>query len=170
MPKSYDNTTGQSADRINDAFRDLQDAICDVLFNSAALAIGTTTSKVRTTAAIKFLADGVYAHKASTDDAFTLSGTVVNATFNVFVMTINAAGTCTARMGTAGATRATVVFPAIPEGEVVLGFVEINPTGTGNFVGGTTALTDGTVVPNAVYINTPYPFNPNILTLPHPVS
>jgi hypothetical protein len=27
----------------------------------------------------------------------------------------------------------------------------VHPTGTGNFVGGTTALDDGTVVPNAEY-------------------
>ncbi len=47
-----------------------------------------------------------------------------------------------------------MVFPTVPTNEAVLGFVEINPTGSGNFVGGTTALDDGTVVPNAVYVNT----------------
>ena len=40
------------------------------------------------------------------------------------------------------------------DGEVVIGYVIINPTGTGNFVGGTTELDDSTVVPNAVFVNT----------------
>ena len=56
-------------------------------------------------------------------------------------------------MGVEGATRAAVVFPTVPTNEAVAGFVEINPTGTGNFVGGTTVLDDATVVPNASYVN-----------------
>ena len=167
MAKTVSASLGQSPDQINDAIKDIQAALTDVCLVSPALAIGTTTTKVRTTAAIKLLIDGAYVHKASTDDAFTLSGTVSNATFNVFVMTINAAGTATARMGTGAATRAAVVWPVIPAAVVVIGFVEINPTGTGDFVGGTTALTDATVVPNAVYVNTPFPFNPNAVNLPN---
>lgn len=39
----------------------------------------------------------------------------------------------------------------------------INPTGTGDFVGGTTALDDATVVPNAVYLNGNIgPFDPSV--------
>jgi hypothetical protein len=167
MARSVSNISGSAPDQIMQVFRNLQIALCDVCLISPALAIGTTTTKVKTAAATKLLIDGALVHKAITDDAFVLSGTVVNAKFNVFVLTINASGTCTARMGTDGATRAAVVWPSIPVGEVVVGFVEINPTGTGNFVGGTTALTDGTVVPNAVYVNTPYVFNPNIFTLPN---
>jgi hypothetical protein len=68
-------------------------------------------------------------------------------------------------MGTAGATIGAVVFPTIPANRAVVGFVIINPTGTGNFVGNTTALSDGTVVPNAVYVNTVGTFNPNVLAL-----
>lgn len=170
MAKTVQVGAGQAPDRIRDALQDIQAALIDVCLVSPALAIATTTTKVKTAAAIKLLIDGAYVNKAATDDAFTLTGTVTNAKFNVFVMTMNAAGTCTARMGTEGATRAAVVWPAIPAGDVIVGFVEINPTGTGNFVGGTTALGDATVVPNAVYVNTPFPFNPNILTLPHQVA
>jgi hypothetical protein len=57
-------------------------------------------------------------------------------------------------LGTAGTTLAGVVFPTTPDGEVPFGVVLINPTGTGDFVGGTTALDDGTVAPNAVYFDT----------------
>jgi hypothetical protein len=68
-------------------------------------------------------------------------------------------------MGTEAATLGGVVFPTIADGSAVIGFVIVNPTGTGNFVGGTTELDDATVEPNAVYVNTPYPFLPGMETL-----
>lgn len=98
--------------------------------------------------------------KAANTDMAALSGTVANATFNVFCYFIDSAGVLTTSMGTAGATLAAVVFPTFPAGKACIGFTIINPTGTGGFVGGTTALDDATVVPNAVYINTVGPFNP----------
>lgn len=165
MAKALSTSTAQAPDSLDDALAEIQTALCDVCHVSPALAIGTTTTKVKTAAAIKLLINGALVTKAATDDAFTLAGTVTNATFNVFVMTVNASGTCTAYMGTAGATLAAIVWPFIRPGEVVIGYVIINPTGTGDFVGGTTVLTDATVVPNAVYVNTPFPFNPNVLSL-----
>lgn len=101
--------------------------------------------------AIYALVDGILVTKAADTDMPAFAGTVVNATFNVFVFYIDKAGALTAAMGTAGATIGAVVFPPVPENKTVIGFVLINPTGTGNFVGGTTALDDGTVVPGAVY-------------------
>ena len=43
-------------------------------------------------------------------------------------------------------------------------FVIIHPTGTGDFVGGTTPIDDATKVPNAVYANTQGAFDPTALT------
>lgn len=97
--------------------------------------------------------------KATTDMA-ALSGTVTNAKFNVYCFFIDSAGTLTSAMGTEGATLGAVVFPAFDPSKVCIGFVIINPTGAGNFVGGTTALDDAGVVPNAVYVNTVGAFNP----------
>lgn len=99
--------------------------------------------------------------KAASDMA-ALAGTVTAAKFNVFCFFIDSAGTLTSAMGTEGATLATVVFPTFPPGKACIGFVIINPTGTGNFVGGTTALDDGTVIPNAVYVNTLGGINPTL--------
>lgn len=99
---------------------------------------------------------------ANTDQA-ALVGTVTNAKFNVFCFFLDGSGTGTTAMGTEGATRAAIVWPPIPEGKAMIGFVLINPTGTGNFVGGTTALDDATVVPNAEYVNTLGAFDPSIL-------
>jgi hypothetical protein len=94
-----------------------------------------------------------------------LAGTLTNAKFNVFVFTVNAAGTLKSYMGTEAATLGGVVFPTILDGETSLGFIIVNPTGTGNFVGGTTALDDGTVVPNVVYVNTSDALNAMLATL-----
>lgn len=120
---------------------------------------GSALSK--TGAAISYgVANGVARTIAASTDQAAYSGTVLTATFNVFVHFIDSAGTLTSSMGTAGATLAAVVWPAIPAGKAVVSYTIINPTGTGSFVGGTTALDDGTVVPNAVYVGAVGPFDP----------
>ena len=82
---------------------------------------------------------------------------------NVFCFWVNAAGTTSVAMGTEGSTLGAVKFPDFPVGSAHIGFVIINPTGAGPFVGGTTALGDVTVVPNAVYISPLGSFDPSIL-------
>lgn len=101
--------------------------------------------------------------KAANTDMAALSGVVVNATHNVFAFFMDNAGTLTSQMGIAGASLAAVTFPTIPAGKACLGYIHINPTGTGNFTGGTTALDDATVVPNTVYINIVGPFDPTLI-------
>lgn len=146
-------------------FDKLQREASTKLLVSGGLAIKTGGSALAKTAATAyFMIDGKVASKAAADMA-ALAGTVTNAKFNVFVFTVNAAGTLKTTMGTEAATLAAVTFPAITDGEVALGFVIINPTGTGNFVGGTTALDDATVAPNAVYVNTLGGFLPELSTL-----
>ena len=135
---------------------------CNLLLNSGALAIhGSASALAKFASDIRYLVDGVYAKKAAADCA-ALAGTVTNANFNVFVFSVDVSGNLTTTAGTQASTRAGVVFPTLTDGQVMIGFVEINPTGTGNFVGGTTALDDATVVPNAVYVNTPFGFIPGM--------
>ena len=87
-------------------------------------------------------------------DMAALSGTVTNAAYNVFEFRVAANGTTvTSAMGTEASTRDGIVFPTGSASLAVLGWVFIHPTGTGNFVGGTTALDSGTVVPNAIYVD-----------------
>lgn len=132
--------------------------------NTAGLVItggGGTTVKTGAVAC-HALANGLLQSIAAATSMTAFSGTVVNATFNVFVFLIDSAGVLTTVMGTAGASLAAVVFPLIPAGKAVMGFTIINPTGTGNFVGGTTALDDATVVPNAVHVNVIGSFDPSI--------
>lgn len=142
----------------------IQGGLVDRVLTSAGLAIGTGSKKK-----VKIVND-TYGYvngklvKVAAATEVTLSGTVANATFNLYVLTVDDTGAVTATMGTAGATLGAVVMPAVPADEAMIGFVIINPTGTGNFVGATTDLDDGTVVPNAVYVNA-MGFNPNILAI-----
>ena len=164
MAKSITNGVGTSSRDILSALEQLQINAVDMLLNTAGLVIGSVAAeKVKIANTIYALVDGVLAKKTTAEIA--LAGTVANAAFNVFVLSMDVDGTVTASMGTAGATIGAVVFPTIPDDSVVIGFIIVNPTGTGDFVGGTTELADATVAPNTVYINTPYPFNPNALAL-----
>lgn len=109
------------------------------------------------------VAGGVPVKFAANTDMASLAGTVTNAKHNVFCFFVDSAGALTTVMGTEGASFGTMKFPSIPSKKAMIGYVYINPTGTGNFVGGTTPLDDATVVPNAVYVNTLGAFDPNLL-------
>lgn len=132
--------------------------------SSAGLVIKAGASALAKAGSITYLSvTGKLVKLAANTDMAALSGTVTNAKFNVFAFFADAAGTLTTAMGVEGATLAAVVFPPFPVNKALIGFVIINPTGTGNFVGGTTALDDATVVPNAAYVNAIGPFDPTIL-------
>lgn len=141
------------------------DRLSSQTHTSAALRIkgASASAIVQTNAVYAGVAKGVLIAKVTATDMPALVGTVVNATFNVFAFFIDSASVVTVAMGIAGTTLAKVVFPAIPEGKACIGYVSINPTGTGNFVGGTTVLDDATVVPNAVFTNTIGAFDPTVL-------
>ena len=147
------------------AVRQLVTPIYLTLYNqtltSAGLVIkGAGNTLAKAGSAFYATVAGKVVTKTANTDMAALSGTVTNAKFNVFVFYIDSAGTLTSKMGVEGASLAAVTFPRPAVNVAPIGFVIINPTGTGNFVGGTTNLDDATVVPNAVYVNTPFPFNP----------
>ena len=135
---------------------------------SAGLVITATTGlKVPKTGASDFYAQvgGALVKIAAGTDMPALSGSVAHGAFNVFAFTVDNTGTVTSAMGTPGAALGAVAFPAVPANAAVVGYVVINPTGTGSFVGGTTALNDATVVPNAVYLSPMGSVNPLLNTL-----
>ncbi len=98
---------------------------------------------------------------AAATDMPALVGTVTNAKFNIYVFLIDSAGTVSVAMGTEAATLAAVVWPKTPTDKAIIGYISVNPTGTGNFVGGTTVLDDATVVPNVKYVSPVGAFDPN---------
>jgi hypothetical protein len=165
MARTFSINFPNTQSEISTLLGKLQRSTVNSLLVSGALAIKTGGSAlVKSAATAYFMIDGQVFSKAAADMA-ALAGTVTNAKFNVFVFTLNSAGTLKSYMGTEAATLGAVVFPTVLDGEVTLGFVIVNPTGTGNFVGGTTALDDGTVVPNAVYVNTVGEFFPQYAAL-----
>jgi len=149
---------------LTNIFNPIADRYSSQTLNSAGLVIKAGGSAVvKAGSATYALASGVLVTKTANTDMAALSGTVTNAAFNVYCFYIDSAGTLTSQMGTEGATLAAVVMPTVPAGKAQIGFVVINPTGTGNFVGGTTPLDDATVVPNAAYVNTISVFDQTVL-------
>lgn len=147
-----------------EVFGDIADALSCQMYTSAGLVIKAGGSALaKAGSACRGIVKGVPVLIAANTDMAALSGTVTNATFNVYAFDIDAAGTLTTTMGTAGATYAAVVHPKKKREQTRIGFVVINPTGTGNFVGGTTPLDDATVVPNAVYVNLTGAYDPSVV-------
>lgn len=141
--EAMDALIGYLADRLN-----------SVSLTSAGLVIKTTSSPlVKNGTAWYGLADGKLVTKAANTDMAALSGTVTNAAYNVFAHFVDSAGTLSTVMGVEASTLAGVVAPEKPIGSALIGYTIIHPTGTGNFVGGTTAIDNATVVPNVAYIN-----------------
>lgn len=163
MSRTHSIKFPNSLEEFEDLFDKLQRALTAQLLNTGALAIGTAKAKVLIANTIYALIEGTLVKKTTAE--IVLSGTVTNAKFNVYVLSINSAGTVAAAMGTEAATLGGVTLPPLPDGSAMIGFVIVNPTGTGNFVGGTTELDDATVAPNAVYVNTPFPILPGMQTL-----
>ena len=151
---------------IQACFSPLFDRQTSLCISSAGLDIkagGSALVKSGASATL-LLANGRLQSIASATDMAALAGTVAADAFNVYCFFCDGGGTLTTLMGTAGASLAAVKFPQLPLGKAMIGFVIINPTGTGDFVGGTTPLDDATVVPNAVYVNAQAGFDPNCLT------
>lgn len=96
-------------------------------------------------------------------DMAALAGTVTAGAYNVFAFRVAANGTTvSSAMGTEGATINDIVWPTASAVLPTLGCVLIHPTGVGNFVGGTTALDDATVIPNAVYYDFVMQYTPTV--------
>jgi len=150
---------------LSNLFDKLQRATVNQLLVSGAIAIKAGASAiVKTAATLYALVDGQLISKAA-GDLSALVGTVTNAKFNVFVFTVDVSGNLKTYMGTEASTLAGVTLPTTLDSEVPLGLIVVHPTGTGNFVGGTTALDDATVVPNVVYINLLSEFFPQFAAL-----
>lgn len=133
--------------------------------NSAGLVIKAGGSAIVKSGATDcyLVANGILQKVAASTDMPALVGSVTNAKFNVYCFFIDSAGVKTSAMGTEGSTLAKVVCPPFPTYKALIGFIVINPTGTGPFVGGTTALDDATVVPTAAYISAIGGFDPAML-------
>ena len=130
----------------------LQDAFHNRTLVSAAVATGTTTSKVKTvTNPTAFIVDGVSLSKAGTADFWTLTGATFAAGLsNKWLLLVDAAGAASVAVGTPAATAAAVVLPAIPASKAVFGVLTV-VNATNPFIPGTTLL--GAAGVTATYVN-----------------
>jgi hypothetical protein len=134
---------------------------CNMVFNSAALAIfGAASPNAKSVNAIDFIVDGVIANKAAATMPALGGATVPTGNLNVYVFTVDASGNLATLNGTFAATRAGIVWPTVPDGTVVLGFAIINNAAGSNFVPGTTPLDTASLT--VTYVNTPFPFVPGL--------
>ena len=140
---------------------------------SAALAIATTATKVKTTAGVTYYIGTTQYTKVITDNLWDLTGfNCTHGNFNRAYLYLDTAGTASIGIGTQGANAGAVVMPTIDQTKDLVGTVQVNPTGAGNFTGGTTTLNDAGVVPNATFVNIvsvlPNPvFTDSLLLTPH---
>jgi len=121
-------------------------------FTDVAVAIATLAPQIQTVAAAVFTVAGVFYGLAATDNYWDLTGfNVTNGMYNLCLLCIDDAAAMQIGIGTEAALLADVVLPDTPADSCVVAMVEVNPTGVGNFVGGTSDLDDAGIVPNAVY-------------------
>ena len=150
---------------IRTSYVNARTALANMCLTDPDIAIGTTPAKIKTTNSVEYLISGVWYTKGATDDLWTLTGfDCTNDNYNKCLLCLDASGDPQIVAGTEASAAASVTLGAIPSAYSVLGMVLVNPTGTGDFTGGTTALNDGTVVPNAVY--TDLAFHPDTFAAP----
>lgn len=122
---------------------------------SAGLAIGTTTTKVTLGTTVNYLVQGLNYTKNSGADIWTLSGTVVAAaSFQSYLLMLDASGTATVQEGTQSlVSQAKVTYKNVSgvsiyapflticqAGKAIIGYITVATDATHTFTPGTTAL------------------------------
>ena len=106
----------------------------------SGLAVGTTTSRIKTVNAVSYCINGVNYSKAATDNIdITTAAGLVNTAPNQFCklrVEINSGGTVSAVQGGIAASQAAAPFPTRSSGKATLGYIEI----PASFTFGTTAF------------------------------
>jgi len=105
-------------------------------FTSGVLALGTTKSKIQTTAAISYCIDGIMYTKAATDDLFVFTDVTVQpiSTTRYYLLGLTTTGASSVTTGTA------TELPDCPAGVCPVGYVKVVTSAAGTFIPGTTLL------------------------------
>ena len=151
---------GSTRNALRPVLTELCDNTSSVVLSSAGLVITATSGKYvpKIGAADCYaIASGVLVKIAAGTDMPALSGVITAGKYNVFAFFVDSAGTVTSAMGTEGAAIGNVVFPPIPQGKAMLGFIIVTYAST--FTGGSVALDTATTV----YISPLTSFDPTVL-------
>ena len=118
---------------------------------NAAIAIGTTKSKIKTAAAIDYSIGGVAYTKAATDDLFVFTDVTVQpvGTTRYYLLGLDKDGASVVTTGTA------TELPDVPAGSCPVGYVKIVTDATHTFTQATTLLDAAGVT--ATYVNIAVP-------------
>jgi len=141
-----------SSDAIRKALQNLFIRANTVALEPAGLAIGTgSAAKVKIVNDVICLVESRPVKIAAASEV-TLAGTIADAAYNAIAIETNAAGTVSAKLGTAATTQAAVVLPAWSEDKARLGYAFIHASGAAITLG-TTLLNSGQCIVD--YVDTP---------------
>jgi hypothetical protein len=153
-------TNGLDQRAVRAVLKPLVDRYSSQPLTSAGLVINAAGALFPKIGAADFYASaaGVLVKVAAGTAMPALTGIVITASFfNVACFFVNSAGVVTVGAGRQSATLGGVVFPQIPDGNAMIGFLIV--TNAGGFTGGVTALDAGTTA----YISPQGPFDPTVL-------
>ena len=86
-----------------------------------------------------YVANGVFGSYASAAVAFTAAAQATS-TFNIYLLSVNQAGTASATKGTAASTLAGVTWPTLPTAHAPFGYIILKSGNVSNFTLGTSAF------------------------------
>lgn len=151
---SLPRTLREEYNKLRAAMLTLSRLVTNALLATGTVAIGTTKSKVRTTAIATYLVDGALKTKAATDDLWTLSGDdVIAERYNIYLLYLDAAGAASIAAGTAAAALADVVVPEPEASKSIIGHLVVQTAAATTFEPGTTLLDAAGIT--ATYVNGP---------------
>jgi hypothetical protein len=160
----YLSTVGSERDRSNllNVLRPVFDKFSTrpLYISTPVISAGGAATAAMGAADSYYVAKGILCTVAANTVLPALDGTITEDLYNVFCFFGDSASALTSIMGTEGAAIADVVFPPIPEGKALLGFILISRSDA-DFVGGTTALDNGAVT--EVYFAGTGGFDPTVL-------
>lgn len=119
------------------------DTVENSVAGKASVAIGTTTSKVKTTNQTDFFINGSVFRKAAADDFWTLTGAVQPiSSWRKYLLCVDNAGAATVVQSPSDSlvSAAAVVLPALPANKCVFGVLTVATNGATTFTPGTTLL------------------------------
>lgn len=124
--------------------RDLLTSLLNRTMEACALAIGGTSTKIKTGAAVDFCINGKIYTKAATDNITITAGAVqAVSTFCKYLVSIIADGTVTVTKGDDATTAVLALLSDLPADSAPLGYFQIATDGSTTFTAGTTDLADG---------------------------
>ncbi len=141
-----------SAEGLRKALQNLYIRMNTQALEPAGLAVGTGSA-----AKVKIVNDVICIVKSrpvkiAAATEVTLAGTIADGAYNAVAIEANAAGTTSAKLGTAATTRAGAVLPAWSEDKARLGYVFLHASGAAITLG-TTLLSSGQCIVD--YVDTP---------------